>query len=289
MDSITNKMGQGDKSIDDLIRQISVDESKYQDYEYPKVSIVIPTYNSAKDVRASLESLLEQEYPDYEILVIDGGSTDRTLEVIKAMRDERVHIYSVSSQQRYEMLNKGISQASGAYINFLFPGDFYIYRDTLKHMMSLALENNKPHIVYCGSLLRDGKSEVKILYRPFNLKLLQQGQQPTSLQSIWFRADTFREIGKFRTVYELRGGYELLCRFALNRDLRAVGTHRVLTDYDLRWVTKTMVFRHFVETLRIILIYFGFIDAARWLCNQKDGKRFFKLWYRNLRVAFMGK
>lgn len=144
-------------------------------------------------------------------------------------------------------------------------------------------------MVYCGSLLRDGKSEVKIMYRELTLQLLRNGQQPTSLQSIWFRADTFREIGKFRTFYELRGGYELLCRFVLNQKLRSVSIQRVLTDYNLRWVTKTMVFRHFVETMRIMLIYFGFADTARWLWKQKDGRRFFRLWYRNVRVAFLGK
>lgn len=289
MDSIGHKTGQGEKSIEELVGDLEKGGGKYQDYEYPKVSIVVPTLNSAKDVRVTLESLLDQDYPDFEVLIIDGGSKDRTLETIKAIRDERVHIYSVSSNQRYEMLNKGISQATGAYINFLFPSDFYIYRDTLKHMVSLALQNNKPHMVYCGSLLRDGKSEVKIMFRPFTLDLLKKGQQPTSLQSIWFRADTFREIGKFRTSYQLRGGYELLCRFVLKRDLRCVATHRVLTDYDLRWVTKTMVFRHFTETLRIILIYFGFASAVRWLVQQKDGRRFFRLWYRSLQVAFMGK
>jgi len=83
-------------------------EEKYQDYEFPRVSIVIPTYNSTEKISLTLESVLNQHYPDFEIITVDAGSTDRTLEVIKNFRDERIHIYSVSGFQRYEMLNKGV-------------------------------------------------------------------------------------------------------------------------------------------------------------------------------------
>jgi glycosyltransferase involved in cell wall biosynthesis len=278
-----------DSTIATLIGEISQYEVKYHDYEYPRVSIVIPIYNCQQDVIPTLKSILTQVYPDFEVVIVDGGSTDRTLEVIKALRDDRIHIYSVSSRQRYEMINKGISQSTGAYINILVPGDFYLCSDTLKHMMSIALDHDKPHLVFCGTLLRDGRSEVKILYRHLSLKQLRRGQQPTSLQSVWFRADTFREIGKFNASLSLRGGYDLLCRFALHKNLRAASTNRILTDYNLRWVTKREVITHFFETFHIVLKYFGIATLIHWLFVQKDAMRFLKLWYRGFKLAFLGK
>jgi hypothetical protein len=87
----------------------------------------------------------------------------------------------------------------------------------------------------------------------------------------------------------LRGGYEMMCRFCLHKNLRAISTNRVLTDYDLRWVTKKMIVRHFWETMYTIIKYFGVGTAIQWLWIQKDTTRFAKLWLRGVRAAFLGK
>jgi glycosyltransferase involved in cell wall biosynthesis len=276
-----------EKTLDALHKKLS--NQKFHDYEFPKVSVIVPTFNCAQSIALTLDSLLMQEYPDYEILVIDADSTDRTLEIVNGYRSEKIRLYSVTSSQRYEILNKGISHAKGEYLNFLFPGDFYIYRETLKTMMTLILEHEKPQLAYCGTLLRDGKSEVKILFRTLSLDLLKKGQQPTSLQSCWFKSEAFRELGKFNPSFRLRGGFEFMCRFSLKKDFRAVSIYRVLTDYDLRWVTRRMVLRHFWETLRTIGKYFGLFAMFAWLFKQKDGMRFFKLWMRSLKIAFLGR
>lgn len=263
--------------------------TKYSDYQFPSISIVLPTLNCSQSVNLTLDSILAQDYPGIEVVVVDGGSEDRTLEIIKGFRDDRIKIFSVSSHARYEMLNKGISQATGQYICFLFPGDFYIHNDTLRYMMSVALENELPHLVYCGTLIRDGRREVKILFRGLNDRSLQRGNQPTSLQSCWFRKEVFQEIGKFDPNYTLRGGFDLFCRFAKTRNLRHCSTYRILTDYDLRLVSRGMILRHFWETLLTVFKYYGLLAAFLWLFRQKDTSRFFRLWFRSFRVAFLGR
>ena len=254
--------------------------------ELPKISIILPTYNCAQSITLTLESLLEQNYPNYEILIIDGGSRDRTLELVKTFPQEKIQIYSTPIVQRYEMLNKGISHAKGKYINCLFPGDYYISPFTLSLMVRLGLEKDFPHLMYCGTLLRDGKTQVKTLYRLLSRELLENGQQPTSLQSCWFRTDIVRELGKFNTKYFQRGGYDFLCRYMMNSQYRTTSIKRILTDYDLRSVSRSMILRHFWETLRIVFAYYGPVAAWKWLIKQKDISRCFKLWWRNIRVAF---
>lgn len=261
---------------------------QYQLSDFPKISIVIPSRNEAQMISATLESILMQDYPCYEIIVVEC-SGDRTIETIKSFDSDKIHIYSIPHCRRYEMINKGLSQAIGVYVNFLFPGDFYISKDTLKYMMVLGLSHQQPQLVYCGTLLRDAKSDVKILYRPFSLDLLKHGQQPTSLQSCWFRRDCLKELGKFNPDYSLRGGYELMCRFALKSTYRVISGKKILIDYDLRSVTRRMVMRHFIETLRTIYRYFGFTAAVSWLFTQHEIKRFLKLWLHNLKVAFYGR
>ncbi|MEC7839022.1 MAG: glycosyltransferase [Chlamydiota bacterium] len=271
-----------------LWEEILPKPSVFQDYEFPKVSVVVPVYNCAQKISLTIDSVISQYYPDFEIIIVDAGSTDRTVEVVKGYRDERIVVYSVSNFQPYEMMNKGISQADGEYINFLFPGDYYLYSEVFTTMMTLALEENKPSLVYCGTLLRYGRKEPQILYRNLEEQSLKRGQQPTSLQSCWLHQDVFDKIGKFDTGLELRGGYDLFCRFHLYDSLDWVSTTRVLTDYDLRLLSKELVVTHFRETLRVVFRYFGFSTALRWVLFQKDFRRYFRLWMNGLRVALFG-
>ncbi len=264
-------------------------EEKYQDYELPKVTIVIPSFNNAKLLQQTLESVLQQQYPSFEIILVDAGSTDKTLDVIKCFKDERMRVYAVTTYHCYEMLNKGISHATGEYVSFLFPGDFYTYIHTLRYMMSLALENNKPELVFCGTLLRDGRSEVKPLYRELTLDLLKRGSQPTSLQSCWIRLNAIKEIGKFDTQYKLRGGFDLFCRFIMNKRHRIASVKRFYTDYDIRFMTSQMVITHFFETMRIVWRYYGFLATLSWFFHQKDMYRVFKLWGKHWKTAFLGR
>lgn len=264
-------------------------DRRYRESDLPKVSIIIPTLNSSPLIASTLESILIQDYPDIEVIMIDAGSLDRTLEVVKSLKDARVRIYSVSEYSRFTMLNKGITHAYGTYVNFMFPGDLYIHKLTLREMMILALDHNKPALVYSGTLLRYGKSEVKILYRPFTLPLLCSGKQPTALQSCWFRCDIFRKLGKFNTTYEYRAGFELLCRIGIDETYSIHSTHRILTDFDLRFITRTTIIHHFLETMKIINHYFGLWAVFVWLFKQNDTRYFFRLWWRSLRLAFLGK
>lgn len=259
-----------------------------EESRFPRVTIVVPTFNSAQRIGITMESLINQNYSDFEILLIDAGSTDRTVEIVKSYRDRKIRFCAVTGFNRYEMLNKGISLSRGEYINFMFPGDYYIHHDTLRTIMSVAARNNEPELVYCGCLLREANREVKILFRELSLQLLKGGQQPTSLQSCWFKIESFRAIGKFNPNYTLRGGFDLLCRFVLSERLTWASTNRVLTDYDLRGVTRKMVVRHFYETLRILVKHFGVVTAGGWLLRQTEVQRYCRLWWRSFRVAVLG-
>lgn len=269
----------------ELLQEQGLTEAKQRVESYPKVSIIIPTINVGHLISLTLDKVLSQSYPDFEVIIVDC-STDRTLDVIRGYRSDRIRIYSTNCNVRYEMLNIGISKASGFYVNFLFPGDFYIYYRTLHYMMELANKQDLPHIVFCGTLLRDTESDVKTLYRKLSLDLLKRGQQPTSLQSCWFRLDALKEVGLFNPNYELRGGYDLMCRFAIQKEFRFASLHRILIDYDLRSVTRRMVAIHSRETILTIYRHFGILAAIRWLFIQRELRRIVKLWIRGLKAAF---
>ena len=81
----------------------------------PRVSIIIPTYNRAAMLKEALESVLAQTYSDYEVLVVDDGSTDNTREVVESLqRPDKIRYIPREHQERSRTRNYGISQARGA-------------------------------------------------------------------------------------------------------------------------------------------------------------------------------
>lgn len=250
-------------------------EGRFQDYEYPKVSIIIPTLNCAPLLGITLDSVLSQIYPNYEVIIIDGGSQDHTLDTIKEYRDDRIRLYPLSSYHRYEMLNKGIAQAEGSYLNFLSPGDYYLYQSTLRELMNLALESNRPDLLFCGTLKHFIGAEEKILHT-LSSSLLEQGIQPTALSSCWFRRDLFSKIGKFNVRYFFKGEFDLFCRFCLHIELQTISLHRFLVDYDLK-VTSFKDFRRcFFELGELIYRYYGVKALLRWIFSKNGLVRFLK-------------
>jgi glycosyltransferase involved in cell wall biosynthesis len=91
----------------------------------PTVSIIIPTYNRAILVKESIQSVLEQTYTDYEIIVVDDGSTDNTRETVAAFSDKIIYVYQ-QNRGRSNARNHGISLAKGNYIAFLDSDDLFL-------------------------------------------------------------------------------------------------------------------------------------------------------------------
>jgi glycosyltransferase involved in cell wall biosynthesis len=85
----------------------------------PLITVITVVYNDADNLAITLKSVAEQNYKDFEFLVIDGNSTDRTLEVIKQYEDIISTWISESDKGIYDAMNKGIKMAKGDYINFL--------------------------------------------------------------------------------------------------------------------------------------------------------------------------
>lgn len=268
-------------SFSDLLPPLEEDPSSL-----PFVTVLVPTFNCSQILPLTLDSIISQRYPHYEILVIDAGSTDRTLEMLHADYPH-IRLCSAPVYEVYTILNQGVALAKGEYFNVLFPGDLYIYSKTLWHIMSLAVQKAMPDLIYCATLLRDGHSEVKFLFRYLNLSLLKRGQQPTCLQACWFKRDLFETLGGFRTDFQMRAGFDFFCRFCLHSSLRFIALRRAFIDFDLRGVTSTMVIRHFWETGQIVYFYFGKWALMKWLVRQKEVKRFGKLWLKRLYLAFI--
>lgn len=105
---------------------------------YLKISIITINYNNAAGLKQTIESVVDQSYSNLEYIVIDGGSTDGSKEVIEAYKDRMHHWVSEPDQGIYYAMNKGIRAASGDYILFLNSGDFLIDKGIISEVAALS-------------------------------------------------------------------------------------------------------------------------------------------------------
>ena len=89
------------------------------------ISVVIPAYNHERFIGPAVESVLGQTYADFELIIIDDGSTDKTAEVIRSYQDERIHYVYQENQDAYNALNRGLSLAKGDFVAILNSDDIY--------------------------------------------------------------------------------------------------------------------------------------------------------------------
>ncbi|MCP3887330.1 MAG: glycosyltransferase [Desulfobulbaceae bacterium] len=91
----------------------------------PLISVIIPAYNHEKFIGAAIESVLNQTEDDFELIVIDDGSTDTTGEVVQSYNDSRLRYYHQENQDAYNTINRGLGLATGSYISILNSDDVY--------------------------------------------------------------------------------------------------------------------------------------------------------------------
>ncbi len=229
------------------------------------LTMILPVFNCSERIGYTLDSLLRQNYPRLEVIVVDAGSTDRTLEVVSGYYPLITRIYSVTDYNVYDMINRGIPLASGRYITALFPGSYYLSDHALMMYAHAAMENNFPELIYAGTIQRVGEKSPRQILSPLNKEVLSRGISPAPLIACWFRPDLFENIGKFRTDLTMRSSFEYLCRFAKYEDLKWAMVPRILVDYDIGRFSYKKVIPYALETWQIICAHFGARKAFRFL------------------------
>ena len=124
----------------------------------PLFSIIIPTYNRAHLIRKGIQSLLEQACRDWELIIIDDGSTDSTQEVVEAFEDYRIHYVYQEHQERSVARNRGIAMARGQYLCFLDDDDYFLSQH-LFLLQKAILEQGKAIGVFRTGMLIERKGQ----------------------------------------------------------------------------------------------------------------------------------
>lgn len=185
-----------------------------------KVSLITACYNSVATIRTTIESVLAQRGVDVEYIVVDGGSKDGTVDVIKdySICSTWFKYISEPDEGMYDAINKGIKMATGNIVGILNADDMFETEDTLSHVVEAFQSGGVGEIVDCVYAdVRFVKDDLQTTSRYYSAKhwkpwMLQWGKMPPH-PSVYIRRELFDKYGLYKLGYDIAADYELLIRY----------------------------------------------------------------------------
>ena len=193
-----------------------------------KVSLITVCYNAEASIKRCIESIVSQDYPDYEHIVIDGGSTDNTLEIINSFSDKVSIIVSERDKGVYDAMNKGIRLAGGDIVGTLNADDYFASNDVLSTVAE-RFAGTTADIVY-GDLDYINLNETiqrKWRTRAYKHGFYNWGWMPPH-PTFYCKKELFEKFGYYRLDYGTAADYELMLRFMHRHRVRAVHLNKVM-------------------------------------------------------------
>jgi glycosyltransferase involved in cell wall biosynthesis len=169
----------------------------------PVFSIVVPTYNSGRTLSTVLDSILHQDFANFEVLIIDGASKDDTLLIAKQFNDPRIRVLSEPDSGAYNAMNKGIALAKGDWVYFLGSDDKLADNNVLRKVAD-AITMNTCELLY-GNVKMVGEAswaENGAIYDgPFTIEKLVA--KNICHQAIFYKKEVFAKLGLFKEEYKV--------------------------------------------------------------------------------------
>ena len=225
----------------------------------PFFSIIIPTYNSAKTLSVCLDSILDQSYRNFEIVIIDSCSIDDTSLIVKkylAFTDSLIKWFSEKDKGIYDAMNKGIELAKGEWLYFLGSDDKFFSNDVLFKMNEYSTKSNTLDVIYGNvfSTRFDGLYDGEFS----NEKICRKN---ICHQAIFFNNRVFKKIGNYNLKYKVHADW----------------------DHNLRWFNSKSINKQYVD-----IVFAEYADGGyssnvnsdsfgaeiRWNCFLSDRSKF---------------
>lgn len=181
-----------------------------------KVSIITPTYNSEQTLRNTINSVIRQDYLEIEHIIIDGGSTDGTLEIIREYGTHITRYISEPDKGIYDAMNKGISMATGDIVGILNSDDFLESDDVIRTIVETLKQNPTLDGVHADLYYVDPCDTNHIIRywhtKPYPRNGFFTGWHPAH-PTFYVRRSCYERYGRFRLDMPLSADFELMLRF----------------------------------------------------------------------------
>lgn len=249
-------------------------------HNYPKITVVTPSYNQAQFLERTINSVLDQNYPNLEYIIVDGGSTDNSVDIIRRYEDKLAWWVSEPDNGQTDAINKGLKRATGDWISWQNSDD--VYYPGAFHELAIAASKNLDAELIIGNMMlidENDKPLRDICYvRPSYKALLAEGMVLTNQSAFWHR-NLHDKIGLLSSDLHYGFDYEWFLRITQNTKCEHINS--IWGALRIHGETKTTLHpQNFIDEYEIIL------DGRKLPDWQKKLYKIRRLWLMILQGNF---
>jgi len=239
-----------------------------------KISIITAVYNNEQTIRYCIESLLAQSHPAIEYIVVDGGSTDGTIEIIKSYAGKISHFISEPDNGLYDAINKGINLSCGEVIGILHSDDVYATNDIIKtvdeYMTRYGVDSCYGDLLY---VRKDSIDKVIRYWKscPYREDLFQKGWMPPH-PTFFVTKAIYEAYGVFNSNFRISADYELMLRLLLKCRISTVYIPEVIVRMRVGGMSNRSLKNLLIKTTE---------DYLAWTVNSLQLK-FYTIPFKNI-------
>lgn len=253
--------------------------------DWPKISIITASYNSEKFIEQTILSVLNQTYPHIEYIIVDGASTDGTMDIVHRYQSRIARIISESDEGIYDAFNKGVRVSTGDVIYFLNSDD-YLYDTEVIGKVALAFhEHPETMVIYGRVLVWDPNLEIfQPVAVPADRDVLRRGRMPPH-QGLFIRKTMFEKYGEFDLQYEICSDFDFLLRVMADEQNKAIPLNETIAVFRTGGVSTQLFNKKKLRQERAAVLQSHFGESVLPEMSQEEyNLHFIQKWFENLLI-----
>jgi glycosyltransferase involved in cell wall biosynthesis len=233
----------------------------------PLFSIITICYNEEKNIEKTCKSVSEQTHRNFEWIVIDGKSTDGTLDIIKKYKKNISSLISEKDKGIYNAMNKGIKKAKGKYLLFLNGGDYLENKNILQRVADHISKDREEMDIYYGDLLYENGEIVTYKYSKLDKKFFVKGT--ISHQATFISEKLFSKYGNYEEGYSISSDYDFWIKTIVINHVKTKYIPLIISVFDLSGMsTDYKLAKKQIEERNEILLKYKMINNTEVILGE---------------------